>query len=389
MLSENPIQKSSTFSNKLIQSERIIGIDIVKIVAIFLVTLLHITGIGGAIDAAENPLTNFLLCSLNGVSFCCINLFALATGFLYYNRKNRYSKLLQLWIQVVFWAVFANIIPALYYKDLSILTETPFVRIFVVSFLTYWYVDAYFVLFLFIPMLNAAIEKMNKKSFVAFFIISSVLLGVIPFLFNNDIANLIKGYSFAWLAYLFLLGAGIKKFDYINRIKSSVLTVTVIISALIQILTTFICRNYKPNFMGIDYSGIYENYNFIIMILFSLSLFLLIARIKVKNTKIIKIICAVSSAAFSVYLIQCNHSVLEYLIDKHFSFLGTYSSIAAFAAAIGISLAIYIIFTILGILQNKLFNICRINKLCDFIELTAKKVFDLFYSKILSKCVKN
>lgn len=390
MLSENPIQKSSTSSNKLIQSERIIGIDIVKIVAMFSVTLLHITGIGGAIDAAENPLTNFLLCSLNGVSFCCINLFALTTGFLYYNRKTHCSRLIELWIQVVFWSVFANIIPAVYFKDFSFLIKSPLYRIFVISFSTYWYIDAYFALFLFIPLLNAAIEKLNQKQFIVSLTAASVLFGIIPFLFDNkEIIRLFSGNSFMWIAYLYLIGAGIKKYNLINRVKNSVLITAIIISSAIQIVTTYICRNLNTTFYDIDYSKVYGNYNFIVVFILSISLFMLISKINTKSLKLKKIIILLSTVSLSVYLIQCNHAVWNNLIVDQFGFIGKNSPISAVISAIGVSMALYIGFTVLGILQNKLFKICKIKNLCNSIENIAKKVFDLFYSKFLSKCVKN
>ena len=82
------------------------GIDILKIFAMFLVTVLHVTGLGGTIESAANPITKFVLCSMEGVSFSCIDIFALSTGFLCYGKKNRFSRLFNIWLQVIFWAIF-------------------------------------------------------------------------------------------------------------------------------------------------------------------------------------------------------------------------------------------------------------------------------------------
>lgn len=376
--------KSLTNSN-----ERIIGIDLVKIIAIFLVTLLHITGIGGAVDAAENPLSKFVLCSLEGVSFSCINLFALSTGFLYYGTKTHFSRLIGLWFQVVFWAILANIGPAAYLKDLSILTETPFVRIFVVSFCTYWYFTAYFALFFFIPLFNYAIKKISEKHFIFFLFSSLVIFGILPFLFNNDLFQTVKGYSFVWLSIIYLIGAGFRKFNFNQRIKTSFLALTVFITCLLQSIIAFLSNSRSLTFMGVDYNKTYENYNFIVTLALSISLFLLISKIRISGKNIRKFIITLSSASFSVYLIQCNHSVMETFIENQLGFIGSFSPTKALAAAVGISLAIYIAFTLLGILQNYIFKLLHINKLCRTIESIFIKIFNTFYSKILCRCVHN
>lgn len=376
--------KSLTNSN-----ERIIGIDLVKIIAIFLVTLLHITGIGGAVDAADNPITKFLLSSIEGISFICINLFALSTGFLCYGRKNKLSHLFQLWFQVIFWALVANIGPAIFRKDLSILTETPFVRIFVISFCTYWYFVAYFALFFFMPLLNSTVEKITEKGFIGFFTVSAVVFGILPFLFNNDLYRLNKGYCVLWLAYLYILGAGFKKFNYIQRITKVVLCTVFLICAAVQSILTCASHSFSISFMGVNYSNIYEHYNFINTILLSTSLFLLVAGIKIDNKKVRKITQSAASSAFSVYLIQCNHSVMREFIENHMSFIGKYSPVIAVLAVFGIALAIYVSFSILGMGQSVLFKFCRIDKICDKAETLARKVFLFCYNKIYTKCLKN
>lgn len=369
--------------------ERISGIDIVKILAMFLVTALHITGIGGAVSAAVNPAAKFLLSALEGISFCCINLFALSTGFLCFGRKTRLSRLLQLWIQVVFWALAANIGPALYLKDMSVLTETPFVRLFVISFGTYWYFTAYFALFFFIPLLNSAVEKLSEKHFIAFSLCTAVIFGVLPFLFNNDLFVLNKGYSFVWLSYLYIIGAGFRKFNLVQRLKTPFSAIICIVCAAVQSCVAYISQLRKITFLGISYSDMYNKYNFIFTLILSVSLFALISKIKIQKPKMQNFIKIVASASFSVYLIQCNHSVMREFIEKHFMFIGSYSPVAAAAAAIGISAAVYIGLTVLGILQDALFRLCRIDKLCVLFERLLKRIFSGLYSKVLCKCVEN
>lgn len=368
------------------RSNRIIGIDIVKIVAMFLVTILHIVGLGGVVEASDNTTSKLLLSFLYGVSFCCINLFALSTGFLYYGKKAKASRLLQLWIQVVFWAIFANIGPALYRQDVSILTETPFVRVFVVSFCAYWYFTSYVALFFFIPLLNNAIEKISEKQFIFLLTITSIIFCIIPFLFNKDLYRLYKGYSFVWIFYLYILGAGFNKFNYLERIKSKALIIVVIFSAIAIWILTFASAKYELTFFGVSYGNVYEHYNCLPTFLLSISLFLLIGKIKIINTTLTKIIVAFSSSAFSVYLIQCNRSVWREFIENHFSFIAQYQPITVVALTLGISFAIYLSFSLLGYLQNLLFKILKVKAICDWIEKICKIIFSKAYDVLICRC---
>ena len=74
----------------------------------------------------------------------------------------------------------------------------------------YWYFTAYFVMYMFIPVLNLILEKFNKKQMSIFLIIGFVLFSLFPTLLMEDPLLFNHGYSAWWLAYLYLVGASIK-----------------------------------------------------------------------------------------------------------------------------------------------------------------------------------
>lgn len=64
------------------------GIDLLRIVAMFLVVILHILGQGGVLKAVESNEINFTVSWLLEIgAYCAVNCYALITGFVLFFRK--------------------------------------------------------------------------------------------------------------------------------------------------------------------------------------------------------------------------------------------------------------------------------------------------------------
>ena len=84
------------------RNNRVYGIDIARIVAMFMVMCLH-----GGVRGIEG-LDNKQVCAtgmITAMSYCAVNLFEIASGYVLYNSKYRFSKIIVLWVQVVFYNV--------------------------------------------------------------------------------------------------------------------------------------------------------------------------------------------------------------------------------------------------------------------------------------------
>ena len=87
------------------------GIDLLRIVSMYMVVILHILGNGGV-------LTNLELLSLNYYSawfleiscYCAVNCYALITGYVMVDSKFSYKKILNLWLDVLFLRLFFTIV---------------------------------------------------------------------------------------------------------------------------------------------------------------------------------------------------------------------------------------------------------------------------------------
>ena len=82
------------------------GIDLLRIVSMFLVCLIHVLGHGGVLGATSRLSAEYEIAWFLGIcAFCAINCFAMISGYVGFNKKFKFSNLVNLWLQVVFYSV--------------------------------------------------------------------------------------------------------------------------------------------------------------------------------------------------------------------------------------------------------------------------------------------
>ena len=188
------------------------GIDLLRLIAMFFVVLLHTLGQGGILKAsAEGSAGYYWAWGLEIAAFCAVDLFALITGYVTYSdtpRPYRPASYFLLWLQVVFYSVGISLVFRLVWPHLAH-TERPWDLLTPVRSNLYWYFTAYTGLFLLRPLLDAGLRACSdataKKLFVAVFLLFSCY----DTLFRGFQLN--GGYSFAWIALVYVLGAIVRK----------------------------------------------------------------------------------------------------------------------------------------------------------------------------------
>ena len=86
--------------NKLVMNngsnDRNLGIDLLKIVSMFMIVTLHILGHGGVLESSK-PLTgsHYAAWFLEVAVYCSVNCYALVSGYIGYGRKHNYSNFLE------------------------------------------------------------------------------------------------------------------------------------------------------------------------------------------------------------------------------------------------------------------------------------------------------
>ena len=191
---------------------RNIGIDLLRIVSSFYVILLHTLGLGGILKNLEPQMTQYKVYWFIEIwSYCAVNIFIIISGFTGYTDEKKetdWSKLIIIWLQVVFYSVIIAVIYKFINTDM-VSGETIRNMFFPLSNDIYWFFSAYTGLYILKPFLNAAIRTINKKTLQDLMFI--VFLSFCCFSMVTNPFRLSEGYSFSWFVILYLIGAYLKK----------------------------------------------------------------------------------------------------------------------------------------------------------------------------------
>ena len=356
------------------------GIDLLKIISMIMIIVLHITGQGGMLENTVTLSSQYnILWLLRAMCFCCVNCYALATGYLMYQRKVKYSNIIYLYLQVVFYMAVISVIYFSINPDL--ITFKSFVDIlFPFAHDGYWYFTAYFGMFFFIPYLNILIEKLSKKQGAKLILSIIFIFTILPLIFDSDIFKMDSGYSMFWLISMYLFGAYFKKYNFKIKLKKR----TGFLIYMISVLTAFGIRTLfifaKTNTDFIKLNGTYIiNYCSPFILLSSIGLLIFFSQVKLKGTgkSIIRFLVPLS---FGVYLIHVN----PFIWESAKGIFSDFASLNLFLMTVYIlifTLLIYLSCALLDSIRLSLFKVIKVKqfseKLSNIISFKINKLIKL------------
>ena len=315
------------------QREREYGIDVARIFAMFLVVLFHVVGllsgyngkgtVGGRITAA--------------FSICCVDLFTLISGYVGSASRFRYSKIVNLWIQVVFTGlviVGGGTILGYFHPTLKDCGKVclPFAAH------AYWYLNAYVFLYLLTPFLNAGLEKMSKGDLKRLVGVIFVFIVLIPS-FNpyvSDTYLLSDGMSTLWLIIGYLIGALVFRCPIAFGGFGFWLLMAMVMTGV--------------TFLKI---GAYDHPS----ILATAFCYLVAGtKLKINGVRTRSMITVLSSCALGVYVWHMQ-PLLHIKMLNCFSFVANYNQVISVALMVSISIAMYLCVSVLEFGRIKLFKL--------------------------------
>ena len=366
-------------------SERCYGVDVLKVLSMFLVVVLHILEQGGVLAGFEDQNALYWTATLlQIVAYCCVNCFALATGFLMVGRKARYRKLLPMWLTVAFYCGIGLLLKKYVLHDPIYLT-TLLQAVFPVSASVYWYFTAYFCLYLFMPFLNQLVEVMSRQQHrnllvMGFFLFCVPQVANVTRLHATDIVGLNDGYGMFWLMYLYFLGAGMKKHGFFLGMRSGKAVLGFVSMAVLTCLSKYGYEMLPEQLPGIVVSIVreYGSSRFISYLsptIVAEAVFLSVACINWKVPGWMrKPLVWLSPLVFQVYIIHTHPIVFDYLGGK-MAFLGTLPLAKMVAGVLGIGAGIFLGCIAIDWVRFQLFRLLQVNRWTDdFAQWTGEKV---------------
>ena len=193
--------------------ERSGGLDALRMLAMGMVVCYHLLLHGGVLNGAQ-PLSGHywmghgLMVMVN----VGVDVYALLTGYVMAGRRAKLGSLLSRWTQVWFWSV---VLTAVMLLAVPSLAGEPglWAVLFPITTSQYWYVTAYFGVYLLSPLLNAAMDSMSRGQLRQVLLCLLVAMSILPTLLRMPSAyNLGGGYSMAWLILLYLAGGWLARY---------------------------------------------------------------------------------------------------------------------------------------------------------------------------------
>lgn len=334
------------------------GVDIAKIVAMFMVVLIHNLLAGGLLhyDSLSN-LQYIVIWGLENFGICAVNLFALTTGYLMINREIKYIRIWHIIIECSFWALLCAIfIIGIGYKPsflqlVSCILPLPAGQ--------YWYINAYIGVMLVAPFINMAFAKMDKIRVQAVVITMTLMAGTMGFVGSWALK---EGYSTMWLLILYCIGGYIKVYANNGITKTKLLMVIITAMMLVSLMLEFIFR---------DMSDFFIRYTSPFVIVQSISLFCLCLRLRVTNEKSKKIIAFLSPLTLGVYLID-NSMFFNYLNNK-FVWMTNQNALIMLFEIILISAIMFAFFLMCEYVRIIVFRRFKVYSILDDMYLWSKK----------------
>lgn len=268
------------------------GLDLIRVLAMFFVILVHSTTFYGFTNTNINSFALFIVGMGRYLSFTCVPLFMVLTGFLNYSKKpskKYYLKIIKVLIEFVLCGVVVAIINKLCFNSSATLSDIA-LKILIFEFPSYsWYIKMYLVLFFLTPFLNYFYKAIPDK--YRWVIIIGLCL-----IFSNTYISTAWFHGYPIMYYFIGLFLRDKKF----KVNKLVLLISILVICILQ--TMLFKYKVAPNYLV-------ENHNNLGCVMLTVTIFLLFYDLKINNvskvkTKTCKILRTIANASLATFLVS-------------------------------------------------------------------------------------
>ena len=283
------------------------NVELLRIVCMLMIVIHHFLLHAFTVDI-ENPsaiLTPKIAIAtiINGFCYIGVNCFLLISG--YYGIHCKLKSILNLFLMCAFYGLFGYLIH-IYVDDGNIGRSLLFNSLFIFSHNSWWYVSCYVALMLFSPLLNIAIDHLEKRQFQRVLLLLSIFNLYFGWFWGGIDFNL-NGYNIEQFIYVYIIGAYIRRYVSLGYIKCNrwrAIILYVLCAAIWGILT---CLQHRLTL----YKWNAFSYNNPFMIVASVAFFCFMISFSFKN----RYFNWLATSALAVYLIQDNAFLRSYIYN--------------------------------------------------------------------------
>lgn len=338
------------------------GIDLLRVLAMGLIVLHHLMLHGGltTVFPAFSP-SGLTIHLFNAVTRCAVNVYALISGYVMVRSHFRPSRLIGLWLQVVFYGLLAVLCLPLMGGSMQPLQF--FSAVTPVSHDSYWYFTCYFVVFCLSPFLNLLLHTLTRQQNRLMLLMLTMLFSILPTFMLTDRFQLNGGYHPVWLMVMYLFG-GAMRLHGVPRFGGRMKTLAVIAGCIL------LGWGFRLAALGANAKWLEEcllQYTAPTVLVCSIALFSLLAGQKLPDW-LSRTVIALSPLTFGVYLIHDNPLVREHLIKMRLVGLANLNPVLMLGGLFACWAGVYSVCLLMEWLRTRLFAALGAAAMCERIE---------------------
>lgn len=284
-------------------------------------------------------------------------IFVLISG--YFGIRWKTKRFIDLWFLVVFYSLILTTISITLFNVGSL-------KDVVQSFLPigghqYWFVSVYLQLMLISPLINKAIQELDKREFRLVIIVFAFFVCYLGLVCHNNVC--LDGKNIINFIFIYLIGRYIRIFKI--DIKKKYIS---LIIASIVLLICIVCILPEKHNMYLHGMAFIYQYHSPVLILLSIALFMYVIRYKFYN----KVINYFATSVFSIYIIHEHPLMREYIYARPVRFLMAYldNELLLFVSMIIFALVLSFICVAFDKIRIIVFSLWdnRLKEICDKVE---------------------
>lgn len=297
----------NTQTNDL-SANRLPNMELLRIVSMMFVVVLHFLWKGDCLPFLSKSVftpQNYLAWGIEAFAIVAVNSYMLLSGYFMIESRFKVKRLLGLIFQLWFYSIGIGIVAMVagYLPKEGFSVYYLLQLCLPVSTNHYWFMTAYVYMYLFSPILSQGIKRLTKRQLQTVIILLICALSVVKSVTPVRLATDMNGYDCIWYLCIFMIAAYIRLYG-IPSFKSAVCSALIYIASAGGIFgITFLLRYIylQTGKLG-DILDICYDYNHILVLAASVALFYAFCHIKIKSSKISRIICRIAPYTLGVYL---------------------------------------------------------------------------------------
>ena len=299
------------------KKKRNANFELLRIVAMLMILVLHYNSHANVLLQLGVPANRVQIFATILEGFCItgLNTYVFLSGYFLSKSKIKPGKIIQLICQVYFYTILISVammIVGIYVVQTNDSVFKTVQYLFPISSEHYWFVTAYIIMYVFAPIMNAAVEVLSRKqlkwTILGLLIWFSFIKSIVPVMFVTDHF----GYDYGWFLCLYLIAAYVRKYDIVLFYNAKRSALVFVISCLMIGFMSIATYLYNLKFGGLNYyAEVPIHLNFIFTLTGSLGLFSMFRFYQMRESRFADVVRFVAPLTFGVYLLHMHLEIRD------------------------------------------------------------------------------